>query len=510
MEFQSIGSSRQDLGILALLGNHRENEFLRPDYSVSFLHVFIGVLAHSLLDQKRVEILCHALGHSAPDGQPSWIIDWNSPKWPAHCDFQNQAELAFRSWADLLRVRPPRDDLTPAQQNLLSVPSGLQTPMTEKCIISKFSTQHKSRWRMNSLSESPQSIFCHPRPRSPEENWDCGAAVNASTGSLTINLTRICEFPHVPSKVYTYDGMTVFEVQGAVPGEAWMYLITNIPLDHLVTPTKDHLFLLDQGDEKSFVLLILRKLDDSPVFRLIGCCYGLYFRFTDPSNPPRDTELFLPELRSRHSLDKIFQFYPGWELLEGLPHIQPNTIDDRQLNTHMHELLGGPDLISPQAYCNFIHPRFHPVVNGEHVEITMHPANWHSLLDCESLLEFIGIYTELRLEGESDWTSSKRLLYRPLASLDHKEVDKVEASVRYNRPLHLRVTHGKLLSSMDDFRIAEALSGTRSRCRSDARFYMPPERIVGEEDGMLTCPAWPREVLEGFTIDGRMYRTCIA
>ncbi|KAM6535867.1 hypothetical protein FALCPG4_005398 [Fusarium falciforme] len=516
-------------GILALIDDRRERELFRPDYSLSFFHIYLGALAYSLLDLKRVEILCHGPSRSAPYDQPSWMIDWNIRRWPTLCDLQDQAELAFKSWKHPWhedRVRPRRDHLTPAQQTSSSVPFGLQTPKPVQYILSQFSTQYKHDMGV-SFDPRVKGIYpsrARPRQASPyikdlddeevqrlkEESWDKGAAVDASTGSLMVNLTRICDLAVVPSKVHSDGAMMVFEVQGAAPNKIWMYLVTDMPLDNLVVPSRDHLFLLDLGDEKSFVVLILRKLDDSPVFRLIGCCYGLYFLFisSNMSAPSRENTLFLSDLRNRLRLNDTTGFIPGMGVLESLPHLQPDSTNERQVSTLVHELLRGSALKLLQAYCECIHPQFHPVVNGEHVEITVNPATWQSLLDSASISPLIEIYTEMRFEETEDWTSSERILHWSLTSLECGELD--SPAIKDNQPLHLRVSQDNLHALVERFTAYGAPARYQSRCKSDARFYMPPERIMGEEASMVTCPAWPTPILKGFIIDGRMYRVCIA
>ncbi|KAL6361098.1 hypothetical protein LRP88_04560 [Fusarium phalaenopsidis] len=404
-------------GVLALLDDHRERELFRPDYSLSFFHIYLGALAYSLLGLKHLEILCHGPSRSAPYGQPSWMIDWNIPRLPTLYDLQDQAELVFKSWKHLWPedwVWPPRGDLTSAQQDVPGVQLGFLRRKIVQYVLSQFSTQYKHRLRRR-LIPGPSLHYLagtSPRPASPktqdlddegvqrlkEEIWDKGAAVDASTGSLTINLTRICEFAVVPSKVHTHGGMMIFEVQGAAPHKAWMYLITDMPLNDLVLPGRDHLFVFDQRDEKSFVILILRRLDDSPVFRLIGCCYGLQFRLIDPDMPTlrRDDNLFLADLRRHAFLNGVMGSFYGMANYTYFLHLSPNSINEGRLSTLFHALLHGSALESLQAYCDCIPPRFHPVVNGEHVEITMYPADWQSRRNYMSVNTFIELYAEMR------------------------------------------------------------------------------------------------------------------
>ncbi|RSL49688.1 hypothetical protein CEP54_012289 [Fusarium duplospermum] len=536
-------------GILALIDNQHERELFRPDYSLSFSHVYIGALAYSLLGQKRVEILCHAAGLSAPDGQPSWMIDWKIPTWPAYFDFQGQAESTFKSWRHVWPekwVWPPRDDLETAaiaqrgHFGLIMPQSGLDHkrlgPGT--FIFSQFSTQYKSRKGVH-VYPGPYTMeeFVNPGfvsiyfkdpddqtlQRLKEEIWHNGATVDASTGSLEINLTRICGFTAAPLKVYTDGSMSVFGVEGAGKVEAWMYLITDVPLDRLVIPGRDHLFLLDQGDEKSFLILILRELDDGPAFELIGCCYGLYFRFPPGrwlsaefvSVPPEDDKVFLPDLRNRLSFNEMTKLMAADEILEKLLRVDAYDLDKHQFENLAHEFLRGssPELF--EAFRKYIHRRYRPVIKGEHVEISVHSATWRSIRNSACICCFLRLFPEMRYEEEEDWRSSGPLwrrttyeTFRYKTTVQYGELD--TSMIREDKNLHLRASMASLCTTMWDRMPTEPLAGYRSRCQSDKRFHMPSERIVEEEADMLTCPNWPRSVLEGFIIDGRMYRVCIS
>jgi hypothetical protein len=126
------------------------------------------------------------------------------------------------------------------------------------------------------------------------------------------------------------------------------------------------------------------------------------------------------------------------------------------------------------------------------------------------------IYEEKRFEEEENWTSSTRMMYWPPTSEQSEAYEKFESLkmlgsplIRDKKPLHLRVSQAKLHALMESFTAFGVEERCRFRCRSDARLYMPPERIIGEA-GMVTCPDWPRPILKGFIIDGRMYRVCIA
>ncbi|KAJ4328615.1 hypothetical protein N0V84_000974 [Fusarium piperis] len=515
-------------GILALLNDRRERELFRPDYSLSFSHVFLGALAYSLLSLKHVEILGHAAGAAAPDGQPSWMISWDIPAWPKHCDFQGQAELAFKAWKRVWPdewVWPLKHDLDTAavaQRN----PFGLIGSDPDV----SWKRQRDGSYTMEQyLNPGPVSIYfedldVEELERLKEETWDNSAAVNASTGSLEINLTRICGFTTIPLKVHTHGSMMIFEVQGAAPSETWMYLVTDKPLDHLVIPTRDHLFILDQGEEKSFVILVLRRLDDSPVFRLIAYCYGLYFRFAPGrwkssemlSAPPEDDMALLPDLRTRLCLDNLAELTA--ELIANktfarLLRLSNNGLEAPQSDAFVHDFLYSSGSKLLQVLCECINPRFRPLVNGQYLEISVDPIAWECILDSANMSRFIRLYKEMKYEEEEDWRSSRPIWIHTY------ETDRSRTTVQYgvldysaikeDKPLHFRASLDSLHASMENFMFSKPLAGYQARLRSDALFCMPSERIVGEEAGIVTCPGWPRPVLKGFPIDGRMYRVCI-
>jgi len=72
-------------GTLGLTRNGRWQSRLRPDYSISSLHDFVGIFAHCLLNLKDTRILAHAAGIQAWRSHPSWVpigeLQCRSPSW---------------------------------------------------------------------------------------------------------------------------------------------------------------------------------------------------------------------------------------------------------------------------------------------------------------------------------------------------------------------------------------------------------------------------------------------
>jgi hypothetical protein len=70
--------------VFGVLGLIEDSRFaLRPDYSITTRHVFIGIFAHCLLNLKDTRILAHAAGIGACGDFPSWMPDWRSTLLPA-------------------------------------------------------------------------------------------------------------------------------------------------------------------------------------------------------------------------------------------------------------------------------------------------------------------------------------------------------------------------------------------------------------------------------------------
>lgn len=63
-------------GIHGLIQNKSISDVLKPDYSISTLHMFIGIFCYTLLTLKRTELLLIASGQSVGQVYASWLPDW--------------------------------------------------------------------------------------------------------------------------------------------------------------------------------------------------------------------------------------------------------------------------------------------------------------------------------------------------------------------------------------------------------------------------------------------------
>ncbi|KAL9616847.1 MAG: hypothetical protein Q9160_008303 [Pyrenula sp. 1 TL-2023] len=66
-------------GILGLIGDDITHLKLKPDYSISSVHTFIGTFAHILINHQQITVLTNAAGDRAPSHFPTWLPDFDSP-----------------------------------------------------------------------------------------------------------------------------------------------------------------------------------------------------------------------------------------------------------------------------------------------------------------------------------------------------------------------------------------------------------------------------------------------
>jgi len=107
-------------GVLGLIQqDDSQNRIWKPDYSLSVQHVFIGIVAHFLINLKMCHILRYAAGLLAPASSPSWMPDlvapeswqliFNPPEFNEEemFNFISQNNLLTPGW-QLSRLPPPR------------------------------------------------------------------------------------------------------------------------------------------------------------------------------------------------------------------------------------------------------------------------------------------------------------------------------------------------------------------------------------------------------------------
>ncbi|KAK0639716.1 heterokaryon incompatibility protein-domain-containing protein [Cercophora newfieldiana] len=277
-------------GAHALINNTQQDQLaLRPDYSLSCLHVFFGVFAHSLITLKRTELLCNAAGISARDGYPSWTPDWTSPgAWGANRENTFGLSGGERgTWATHGNLPEQQGttekDLTAHAKSFMHVSPGAL----------RWRTSFDLRWDEDIASmlwtdEVPLDVFSKgvdgiQAQARKSRQWDHEVSIDSATGSLSLQLIYLLAFPTPLERVAEEAGQSTFCLTTRTQwGDAEMYLTTDdgLPLDHIIQPELDHLFLMDRGHTEALLYLVLRSCQNERNewgYRLLGCCYHLYF-----------------------------------------------------------------------------------------------------------------------------------------------------------------------------------------------------------------------------------------
>ncbi|PWY80880.1 HET-domain-containing protein [Aspergillus sclerotioniger CBS 115572] len=215
-------------GVVGLFPDDLEDlATLVPDYSISVQHLLIGMFAFSIIREKRVILFLIAPGLSTTASQPSWVPDWGRSK----------------HWPSLFTVRTPTaDELASSIHRLTST---------------GYDSDLKAFWD-NCRTSYWVADVCERRP------WDQDIIVHAHTGALSICLTHICALRSTPHLIQHVNSVALYEFQGEV---ASIYLASELQLDTVLEPLRDHLFVL------------LPNTDDTPTYSLVGCDIHLYFAF---------------------------------------------------------------------------------------------------------------------------------------------------------------------------------------------------------------------------------------
>ncbi|KAK4033346.1 heterokaryon incompatibility protein-domain-containing protein [Parachaetomium inaequale] len=230
-------------GVMGIISD--ESRRLEPDYSLSLLHVFVGLFAHLLIVKGMRRLLALASGVSGPASVPSWVPDWTSwDRWQAVFaprEVQSASDL-YRKTQDL---RALMTDRGPRGHNLVSVHLSLRYR------------------RAGSLFRS--SAF----------------GIDPTTAALRAKMIRLLGLGSMPKFVgqLGQDSLMLFETPC---GNHGIYLASRHRLDMLVEPGNDDLYFFAlEEDSRAPGLCILRRFAGSGgnSVRLIATCEELLFCF---------------------------------------------------------------------------------------------------------------------------------------------------------------------------------------------------------------------------------------
>lgn len=241
---------------------------LRPDYTLSFQHVFIGFVAYTLLSRGDLSLLHRAAATAAPEWMPSWLPDWRqNDAWEYIFDMRDQGDLGWETaeknfeplldqWKSLnysySRITRLVPGFAPPHMNQEEEPAGVIPPdiWDEKLLETPL--------------EMPQTTLSEEESREPE--------VERNTGRLSIDLRRITSIHHLPEPI----GPDVYEIKsrgGWFQLYRFFCLMSGYPLDKIVR-RGDEIWALEHSPD-SATFLILRKVAGPRSFRLVATCWHL-------------------------------------------------------------------------------------------------------------------------------------------------------------------------------------------------------------------------------------------
>lgn len=220
-------------GLLGLMESQAEEEQASwvPDYSLSSQHVFVGLFAHCIVNLDEFFVLREAAGLEAPPHSPSWLPRWNSQQ----------------MWPSLFNRDYVVQDLPEIDKIILNIHEGPTGPYRVR--------------PMTNLLDNAKTWF----PRGPQS--DKSVTVCSRTGGLRVKVLRLCTIPVSPRLVAERGSLKIFKVSGARGG---LYITSAHPLDDIVKPGRDRIFLLVRKKEFPIVPLLMREGQAQGVFTIIA------------------------------------------------------------------------------------------------------------------------------------------------------------------------------------------------------------------------------------------------
>ncbi|KAI1779254.1 heterokaryon incompatibility protein-domain-containing protein [Hypoxylon cercidicola] len=207
---QSADPRDRLFGILGLLPNNEWNSKLRPDYSSSNQHVWIGFFAHCLLREETPWFLFHASGVQCRRSIPSWVPDWDAMQ---HWEYLKGSRLEVEDFAasisNHIHKQNPKYPQISGYNLIVTIVSGDDYQSNQRASICS---------RTGTLFElCLQRLFSLPSSPVPIQN-------------ISDDLRKRIK------------GYQLFQFdQGKLPT---LYLASKVALDKLIRPMCDHLFLL--------------------------------------------------------------------------------------------------------------------------------------------------------------------------------------------------------------------------------------------------------------------------
>lgn len=293
--------------LFALLGMvGKASQRPEPNYSLSCRHVFAGLMADIIITQQFYHVLAYGSGISSgsQSSVPSWIPDWRIwDSWAPvfqHMDSDNTRQpievLFYYLNGEVDKIIRQRWESTSGADLLtFLLPEYWSFPYDDpKYPPTELPWSDSKGWKLDLDPKSNLTFrgFAIPvdRPGCYQELFDM--SVESTTGALVANMFRIVTLDSIPVPIGAFNvpecyfgnsltGYNVFEVS---IGQRKIYLCSQHPLDHLVKPGVDSLYLFVHKAQSRFsAAYILRK--SSAAFQLpqyhhlVGYCFLVFMSF---------------------------------------------------------------------------------------------------------------------------------------------------------------------------------------------------------------------------------------
>ncbi|KAL6365168.1 hypothetical protein LRP88_01150 [Fusarium phalaenopsidis] len=501
-------------GVMGLF-SMKESIQIRPDYGISLQHLLIGFFAHFIISRGIPELLFNAAGASTEAGMPSWMPLWKGDAW-AHLFSGKRTVYPNRESVSSFLIFT-KDDM---QQELDRQSSERREKGPSKLVFGPRPGRY-----LRGIGKEYRVVSFFPKPLSEKESklrksvfdrrpWQQDATVDADTGAMSLNLTRLVSIKNRPVRVCDFGRERWYRIGNTTEyrSEDYIFVMSRSHLDEVVK-AGDDIFLLDTNVSAP-INLILRKTDNPGEFRLIAVCPELGFLFLTTYAKPIPSCKALPLDNLQESLHADLTRLRGFYDLEvsGGVHDRFQSIRERLLfpgrrgPVTFEEVL--PLLLGiardehkqkfkswrgfQELYLESIDPKFQPRVSNGFCELSLDVEDEeeiNNLVDClaDGVMEMKGW-----AKGPAQEDVGKVVMKRDMGVIG-PELRTMVSNSRNSNDLNLVGLLDSLVDRLDDADVGERIMAgplEEDHFRGGTHFGLD-------------------EVFERFGLDGSTFRVCI-
>ncbi|KAF2809774.1 uncharacterized protein BDZ99DRAFT_388860, partial [Mytilinidion resinicola] len=251
---------------------------VRPDYSISLEHVFIGIFAHCLINLKDTRVLSWASGIQGGNNYLSWVPAWKSSA--AFPEPTDTASDVYKRWS-LEWKREFVRQIDRYRFDMEYYTRKLQGIKPEPGVFPK-NRKWKERYQKYWLQEDSQA-------RKDRMAWHDNASVSAESGILSIPLVHLQCIQYQPKLVSQIDGFSCYRVSSQAPApdedsessmlhdkQSYLFFTSRTAdLDDLTAAGGEHLFILDKGSAPPLFLILVEI--EKGIFSLVASCEDVFY-----------------------------------------------------------------------------------------------------------------------------------------------------------------------------------------------------------------------------------------